>query len=174
MIVVVAGVAGSGKTTVGRALAGRLGWTFADGDSFHPAANIAKMRAGMPLTDADRKPWLAAITSWMDDIITSNQSAVIACSALKRQYRDELLDGRPAAQLVFLAISREDDQARLAARTGHFFLEPLLASQFADLEIPQDEPRVHLVRVSQGPPGQAATEIIRLLGLEPGGRPRAS
>ena len=68
MIVVVAGVAGSGKTTVGQLLAGRLGWTFADGDSFHPAANVAKMRAGLPLTDADREPWLAAITSWMDDI----------------------------------------------------------------------------------------------------------
>jgi gluconokinase len=165
MIVVVAGVAGSGKTTVGRMLAVRLGWTFADGDSFHPAANVAKMRAGLPLTDADRKPWLAAITSWMDDIITSSQSAVIACSALKRRYRDELLAGRPAAQLVFLAISREEDQARLTARTGHFFLEPLMASQFADLETPLDEPRVHVVPVGHGRPGQVATEIIHLLGL---------
>ncbi len=82
MIVVVAGVAGSGKTTVGQLLAGRLGWMFADGDSFHPAANVAKMRAGMPLTDSDREPWLAAIGSWLDDLIASGQSAVLACSAL--------------------------------------------------------------------------------------------
>jgi gluconokinase len=174
MIVVVAGVAGSGKTTVGRMLAARLGWTFADGDSFHPAANVARMRAGIPLSDADRKPWLAAITSWMDDIIASSQSAVIACSALKRRYRDELLTGRPAAQLVFLAISREEDKARLTARTGHFFHEPLMASQFADLEMPHEEPRVHVIPVSHGSPGQVATDIVHMLGLEPGGRPRAS
>ncbi len=136
MIVVVAGVAGSGKTTVGQLLAGRLDWQFADGDSFHPAANVARMRAGLPLTDADRAPWLAAITAWMEDIIASGQSAVLACSALKRRYRDELLSGRDQAEMVFLMISREEDEARVQARTGHFFHEPLLASQFADLEIP--------------------------------------
>jgi gluconokinase len=174
MIVVVAGVAGSGKTTVGQLLARRLGWTFADGDSFHPAANVAKMRAGLPLTDADREPWLAAITAWMDDIAASGQSAVLACSALKRRYRDELLGGRDDAELVFLVISEKDDQARLATRTGHFFHEPLMASQFADLELPTDEPRVHLVTVGERPPGQIAAEVIKLLGLAPAGRPQAS
>ena len=174
MIVVVAGVAGSGKTTVGQLLAARLGWTFADGDSFHPAANVAKMRAGLPLTDDDRRPWFAAIRSWMDDIIASGQSAVLACSALKRRYRDELLTGRDQAAMAFLVISREQDEARLAARTGHFFHEPLLASQFATLEVPQDEPRVHLVTVGDRPAGQVAAEIIKLLGLAPTGRPQAS
>ncbi len=96
-------------------LARRLGWTFADGDSFHPAANIAKMRAGLPLTDADREPWLAAITAWMDDIGASGSPAVLACSALKRRYRDELLGGREYAEMVFLVISEEEDHARLAA-----------------------------------------------------------
>jgi gluconokinase len=167
MIVVVAGVAGSGKTTVGQLLAGRLGWMFADGDSFHPAANVAKMRAGLPLTDADRGPWLAAICSWMDDIISSGQSAVLACSALKRRYRDELLSGREQAEMVFLIISRDQDEARLASRTGHFFTEPLLASQYADLELPGPDERVHKLTVGKRPPGQVGAEIIKLLGLVP-------
>jgi gluconokinase len=174
MIVVVAGVAGSGKTTVGQLLAGRLGWTFTDGDSFHPAASVAKMRAGLPLTDADREPWLAAITAWMDDIADSGQSAVLACSALKRRYRDELLRGRDHTEMVFLMISEEEDKARLAMRAGHFFHAPLMASQFADLELPQDEPQVHLITVGQRPAGQVATEVIKLLGLAPAGHPQAS
>jgi gluconokinase len=174
MIVVVAGVAGSGKTTVGQLLATRLSWMFADGDSFHPAANVAKMRAGLPLTDADREPWLAAITSWMDDIIASGQSAVLACSALKRRYRDELVGDRAQVQIVFLEITKEQDEARLAARTGHFFHEPLLASQFADLELPRDESRVHAVTVGDRPPGQVVADIIKLFGLAPAGHPQAS
>lgn len=172
MIVIVAGVAGSGKTTVGELLAGRLGWTFADGDSFHPAANVAKMRAGLPLTDADRGPWLAAITAWMDDVITSGQSAVLACSALKRRYRHELLSAQDQTEMVFLVISRERCEVRLAARSGHFFHEPLMASQFADLEVPQDEPRVHPVTVGDRQAGQVTAEIIKLLGLEPAARPK--
>lgn len=169
MIVVVAGVAGSGKTTVGQLLAERLAWIFADGDSFHPAANVAKMRAGLPLTDADRAPWLAAITTWMDEVIAGAQSAVLACSALKRRYRDELLAGRPDAQIAFLAISKEQDEARLATRTGHFFREPLLASQFGDLQVPQDEPRVHLIAVSDRPPSRVADDVITRLCLRPAG-----
>ena len=103
MIVVVAGVAGSGKSTVGQLLAARLDWLFADGDSFHPAANVAKMRAGLPLTDVDRVPWLVAMTSWMDDVIASGQSAVLASSALKRRYRDP---GHSEPGLVALQQSR--------------------------------------------------------------------
>ncbi len=166
MILVVAGVAGSGKTTVGQQLARRLRWSFADGDSFHPATNIAKMRAGLPLTDADRKPWLAAITSWMDDIIASGQSAVLACSALKRSYRDELLGGRGAALMVFLMISQEQDENRVLLRSGHFFAEPLLASQYAALEPPEPtEHRVYPVRIGDQRPDQLAADIIARLGL---------
>ena len=162
----IAGVAGSGKTTIGERLASRLGWRFADGDSFHPAANVAKMRAGIPLTDADRGPWLAAITSWMDDVIASGQSAVLACSALKRSYRDELLGGRDQAVMVFLEVSREQDQARVSRRQGHFFAEPLLASQFAALELPDpDERRVYPVATADQPPGQLVAEIVARLGL---------
>jgi len=166
MIVVVAGVAGSGKSTVGQLLARRLGWMFADGDWFHPAANVAKMRAGLPLTDADRKPWLAAITSWMDDVIASGQSAVLAASALKRSYRDELLGGRDEAVLVFLAINQEQCEARMLARKGHFFRAPLVASQFAALEPPgPDERRVYEVPTSDQQAGQLAADIIARLGL---------
>jgi gluconokinase len=167
MIVVVAGVAGSGKTTVGQLLAERLGWIFADGDAFHPDANVAKMRAGLPLTDADREPWLSAICSWMDDVISSGQSAVLACSALKRRYRDELLAGRPQAEMVFLIISRAEDEARLTTRTGHFFHEPLLASQYADLELPGPGERVHKITVARRPAGQVAAEAMKVLGLVP-------
>jgi gluconokinase len=174
MIVVVAGVAGSGKTTVGQLLAARLGWLFADGDSFHPPANVAKMRAGLPLTDADRLPWLIAMTSWMDDVIASGQSAALASSALKRRYRDKLLGGREQAQMVFLQINIAQCQARLATRIGHFFHEPLLASQFADLELPHEEPRVHVIPVGDRPAGQVVAEIINLLKLAPAGRPQAS
>ena len=168
MIVVVAGVAGSGKTTVGQLLARRLGWQFADGDNFHPAANVAKMRAGLPLTDDDRKPWLAAMDAWMDDIIASGQSAVLACSALKRKYRDDLVGQREQAAMVFLTITQAEDEARVLARKGHFFHEPLLASQFAALEPPDPaEPRVYPIPVGHEPPGQVVTEIIRKLRLQP-------
>ena len=95
MIVVVAGVSGSGKTTVGALLAGLLHWEFIDGDSLHSAANVAKMHAGIPLTDADRRPWLKAIEDWMDQRRAAGVPAVVACSALHRAYRDELLAGRP-------------------------------------------------------------------------------
>src|SRR5215831_1659274 len=116
VILIVAGVAGSGKTTVGALLAGRLRWRFADADSFHPEANIAKMRAGVPLTDEDRAPWLRAITDWMDARTAEGESAVIACSALKRAYRDQMLSGRPAALMIFLQVSREVLARRLATR----------------------------------------------------------
>jgi len=166
MIVVIAGVAGSGKTTIGEQLASRLGWTFADGDSFHPAANVAKMRAGIPLTDADRAPWLAAITAWMDGIIASGQSAVLACSALKRSYREELLGVRDQAVMVFLEVSREQDMARVSHRKGHFFAEPLVASQYEALELPDPaEARVYMVATADQPPAQLAGEIIARLGI---------
>ena len=145
MILIVAGVSGSGKTTVGALLAGRLRWRFADADTFHPEANLAKMREGMPLTDADREPWLRAITAWMDERLAAGESGVITCSALKRVYRDRLLIGRPAT-MVFLEASAAVLEERLRTRPGHFFPERLLNSQLSTLELPDsDEKQVHVV-----------------------------
>jgi gluconokinase len=164
MIVIVAGVAGSGKTTVGKLLASRLGWIFADGDSFHPPANVAKMHAGTALTDADRWPWLRAIVAWMDERAAAGESAVVACSALKRSYREMLLSGTTPPRMVFLVIPHDADVARLTARHGHFFPERLLDSQFAALELPQPPEPVLLVPAT-GTPEQAVDEIMRDLGL---------
>lgn len=168
VIVVVAGVSGSGKSTVGALLAGRMGWKFIDGDELHPAANVAKMRAGVPLTDADRAPWLATIGAWMDQRIAAGTSGVVACSALRRAYRATLLDGRPDARLVFLLIDPATAAARLAARHGHFFPTTLLDSQFRALEPPGDGEDVLIVEAGR-PPGELAAEIAA--GLQPGRRP---
>jgi gluconokinase len=164
MIVVIAGVSGSGKSTVGGLLAERLGWPFADGDAFHPAANLAKMKAGIPLSDADRGPWLAAIGAWMDARTGAGQSAVVACSALRRAYRDALLGGRPGARMVFLQVSHDEDAARLTARQGHFFPAALLDSQFAALEMPEDSERVTLLPADDDP-ATLVGEIIDRLGI---------
>jgi gluconokinase len=167
MIVVLAGVSGSGKTTVGELLASRLAWPFTDGDSLHPAANVAKMRAGVPLTDEDRWPWLEAVAAVIDERIAAGQSAVVACSALKRSYRDLLLAGRPAVRMVFLDVGRDLLAARLAARHGHFFRADLLDSQLADLENPQPAERI-LVLPAVGTPEQMAQQIIIRLRLASG------
>jgi gluconokinase len=162
VIVIIAGVSGSGKTTVGILLADRLGWRFADADDFHPAANVAKMRAGIPLTDADRGPWLRAITAWMDERIARGEDAVVGCSALKRAYRDRLLADRPEARMVFLAPDREVLARRLAARHGHFFPEQLLGTQLDALEPPGPDERV-LTVVPADDPAATVTSIIALL-----------
>ena len=163
----VGGVAGSGKSTVGIMLANRLGWRFADADVFHSQANIAKMRSGIPLTDSDRRPWLTAITAWMDERTAAGESAVAGCSALRRSYRDQLLAGRPEVWMVFLQISRELAHARLAARHGHFFTAKLMDSQFAELEPPQDEQRVLALDAAHDA-DRLTGEIIEHLGLVPG------
>ncbi|HEX3478405.1 MAG TPA: gluconokinase [Kofleriaceae bacterium] len=134
LVFVVMGVSGSGKTTVGAMLAGRLGWDYAEADAFHSEASLAKMAAGHPLDDADRGPWLAAIGRWIDDRIARGVPGVVTCSALKRAYRDLLR--RPEVQLVYLAGTPELIGRRLAARHGHFFPPAMLASQFAALEPP--------------------------------------
>jgi gluconokinase len=167
MIVVLAGVSGSGKSTVGEVLAGMLGWPFIDGDSLHPAANIAKMRAGVPLADEDRWPWLEAVAAVLDEHITAAKAAVLTCSALKRRYRDLLWAGRPAVRLVFLDASRDVLAARLTARHGHFFRADLLDSQLADLENPQPAERI-LVVPAVGSAEQIAREIIARLKLGAG------
>jgi gluconokinase len=167
MIVLIAGVSGSGKTTVGGMLAKRLGWPFADGDSFHSAASVAKMRAGLPLSDEDRWPWLESIAAWMDEQIAAGQSAVVACSALRRAYRDLLLAGRPAVRMVFLQVSQDQDAGRLTARRGHFFPAKLLDSQFATLEMPQDSERA-IVLTARGSPADVVAGILAALGLAAG------
>src|ERR1700722_11392117 len=144
-------------------LAGRLRWRFADADAFHSEANVAKMREGIPLTDEDRKPWLRAVTEWIDARIAEGQSAVITCSALRRAYRDALLHGRPAATMVYLQVSRDVLARRLLARRGLFFPEKLLYSHLAVLEPPtQDEERVVTV-LAEGDPAQTAAKIIATL-----------
>jgi len=167
MIVIVAGVSGSGKTTVGELLAARLSWPFIDGDSLHPKANVAKMARGIPLTDADRMPWLRAIGAWIDGQLVLGQPGIVACSALKRNYRDELLDHRPDVVIAFLLISASVVTDRLAARHGHFFDADLLGSQFAALEQPGPrEDRVLPVPVTAtASPADLADLIIAKLGL---------
>ena len=171
VIVIVAGVSGSGKTTVGVMLAGRLRWPFADADDFHPAANVEKMRAGIPLTDDDRWPWLRTIAARMDERIAAHEPAVITCSALKRSYRDVLLGGRPQAQMVFLAVDRQVIARRLAARHGHFFPGQLLGTQFDALEPPQPDERVLTIEPADDPADTVASIIAVLWpsGLWPSG-----
>lgn len=130
------GVSGSGKSTVGAAVAARLGWAFVDGDSLHPAANVAKMRSGQPLDDNDRAPWLDAIAAQLDAWIAAHTPGVIACSALKRRYRDRLIRGDASVRLIYLRGAREDIAKRLTSRRGHFMPPELLDSQFAALEPP--------------------------------------
>jgi len=137
MLVILMGVAGSGKTTVGRMLASQLAWRFYDGDDFHPRANIEKMQRAMPLTDDDRWPWLQALREVIDACITQGLGAVMACSALKQTYRDALIDNRDQVKLVYLKGSYDLFYQRLAQRQGHFMPTALLTSQFATLEEPQ-------------------------------------
>ena len=171
MIVIIAGPSGSGKTTIGQGLAGRLGWTFGDADTFHSAEAIAKMNRGEALTDADRWPWLHAIGAWMDERVAAGQSAVVTCSALRREYRDTLLGGRPAVTLVYLLEDAGTLARHLAGRRGHFFPPDLLASQLAAQEVPQDEPRVVVVTPDGSPPDTVNQIVTRLW---PAGDPSAT
>ena len=136
------GVSGCGKTTIGRALAARLGWRFRDGDEFHGPANIGKMRAGEPLDDADRAPWLAAIAHWMDGRSRAGEPAVVACSALKLRYRDFLRDQRPQVWFLYLRVPLGELQRRMQTRHHPFMSASLLGSQLQALEEPDSrEPR---------------------------------
>jgi gluconokinase len=144
--VVVTGVSGSGKSTVGAALAGRLGWGWADGDAFHPGGNIAKMAAREPLTDADRIPWLDEIGRWIDRAAAVGHPAVIACSALKRSYRDRLRAGRPQVRMVYLIVDLKTLHQRLTDRRGHMFHADMLGSQLSALEPPTPDEDVLMVQ----------------------------
>jgi gluconokinase len=138
-IAVIMGVSGSGKTTIGRVLARRLGWLFLEGDALHPPENIAKMKAGHPLDDEDRAPWLAAVAARIDQWRDDGKCGVVACSALKRRYRDIIIGGRADVRLIYLEGSRALIGERLAQRHDHFMPASLLDSQFAALEPPDPE-----------------------------------
>jgi gluconokinase len=158
MIVVVMGVAGSGKTTVGSQLAERLGCAFLDADSLHSPANIAKMSVGNALTDEDRDPWLRAVHARMLDAFDNGESLVVACSALTRAYRLRLSDG-VIVSWVYLKGEPEVIQKRLEHRTGHFATDALLETQIATLEAPDNAIEVDVAR----PPGELVGEILERL-----------
>jgi ribose 5-phosphate isomerase A len=161
-ILVIMGVSGAGKTTVALELAARLGWPFEEGDSLHPEANVAKMHAGIALTDADRRPWLEAVAAWIDGQRAKRQPGIITCSALKRSYRQLIIGNRPEVRLVYLRGGRDLIAGRLAGRHNHFMPASLLQSQMNTLE--QPDPDEDPLTVDVGPPaGQIAEEIIRLL-----------
>ncbi len=156
--IVLMGVSGSGKTTVGRLLAGQLGWLYQEGDALHPAANVAKMRAGTPLDDTDRWPWLHAIAAVIDGWRAAATPGVVTCSALKRAYRDIIVGARADVALVYLHGSRALLLERMQHRTDHFMPASLLDSQLATLEEPA--PDEHAVRVAIGPAPDALVAAI--------------
>jgi gluconokinase len=160
MIVIVMGVVGSGKTTVGGLLANELAWEFADADAFHPVSNVEKIRHGIALTDDDRWPWLQALREALTRWISEGRNVVLACSALKRAYRRELEVG-PEVRFVYLKGSADLIAQRLRLRHGHFADDKILASQFADLEEPQGAVTVEIA----APPQQIVAEIRNKLGL---------
>jgi gluconokinase len=161
---IVMGVSGSGKTTIGEMLAARIGWRYEDADSFHPAANVTKMSAGQPLTDDDRWPWLRAIADEIDRANAAGERVVIGCSALRRAYRDVLVHGRSDIRIVYLDGTQDLIADRLGQRKGHFMPPGLLTSQFGTLEPPT--PDEHAVTVSIDAPVETVVEnVLRQLKL---------
>jgi gluconokinase len=161
---IVMGVSGSGKTTIGEELARRIGWRYEDADTFHPAGNVAKMSAGKPLTDEDRWPWLRAIADEIDRAVAVGERVVIGCSALRRVYRDVLVHGRHDIRLVYLDGTQALIAGRLGERKGHFMPPGLLTSQFKTLEPPT--PDEHAVTVSIDAPAESIVDdILRQLKL---------
>jgi gluconokinase len=156
MIIILMGVSGSGKTTIGERLAQALGWPFYDGDQFHPPANVAKMQHGTPLTDEDRWPWLQALRMHIETWVQQSMSAVLACSALKQAYREHLIIDEAEVKLVYLKGDYDLIQERLGQRRGHFMPPGLLASQFATLEEPEQGVVVDIVH-----PPETIVALIR-------------
>jgi gluconokinase len=162
------GVSGSGKTTLARSIADRMGWEFLEGDDLHPRANVEKMSAGIPLEDEDRWPWLRAIGDWIDTHADAGRSGVITCSALKRAYRDLLVEGREGVQFCHVQVEARLIEERVAARRGHYMPPSLLPSQLKTLEpLAPDEPGV--VVSADTAPEEMVREAMRLLDLEPQG-----
>jgi gluconokinase len=164
---IVMGVSGSGKSTIAEQLAQRLGWTYEDGDRFHPASNVAKMSAGHPLTDEDRWPWLQAIADEIDRVCKAGEHVVIACSALKRSYRDVLVHGRRDVRIVYLNGTQELIARRLAARKGHFMPPGLLVSQFKTLEPPGADEHPVIVSIDASVE-EIVNDTVSQMGLTPG------
>jgi carbohydrate kinase (thermoresistant glucokinase family) len=165
-IVVIMGVSGSGKSTVGAMLASRLQWEFTDADWFHPASNVEKMHKGIPLTDDDRRPWLDAIAAWIDKTRRSGGHSVLACSALKRRYRDVLIGDRPDVRLVFLKGDEALIARRIATRHEHFMPPGLLHSQFEALEEPAPDENPVIVSIEPSP-REIVAQIVSALNLAP-------
>jgi gluconokinase len=160
MILILMGTTGAGKTTVGEILSRELGWEFADADNFHSPENVEKMSKGIGLTDADRKPWLDALRAKIAQWIAAGKNGILACSALKKSYRDELSVG-PEVKWVYLKGSFEEISKRVAARKGHYAKQDLVISQFAALEEPADAIIIDVDHT----PEEIATEVRRRLGL---------
>jgi gluconokinase len=158
-VVIVMGVSGSGKTTVGTLLAGRLGWEFEDADWFHPAGNVDKMHNDVPLTDDDRWPWLRAIAAWIDRTRAAGGHGVVACSALKRRYRELLTADRPDVRLVYLEGDQTLIARRIATRHEHFMPASLLKSQFDALEAPGPDEHPIIVSIDL-PPREIVARIL--------------
>jgi gluconokinase len=168
--VVVMGVAGCGKSTVGQMLASRLGWAFAEADDFHSEANVAKMASGTPLTDEDRGPWLESIRKWIDD--TASDS-VVTCSALRRSYRDILRGAQANVRFLHLNGTQEAIAARMAARADHFMPTSLLASQVATLEPLQSDENGVVLEIG-GRPEEIVASAIKVLDLRGAGAKQSS
>jgi gluconokinase len=162
-VLVVMGVSGSGKSTIAAMLAHRLNWIFEEGDWFHPPSNIEKMHRGEPLTDEDRWPWLEGIAAWIDATRHAGNHGTVACSALKRAYRDILIGERRDVRIVYLKGGRDLIARRLAARNGHFMPPALLDSQFATLEEPQPDEHPIVVPIAAHP-REVVEQIVKKLG----------
>ena len=165
MVIVLMGVSGSGKTTVGQLLARALGGEFAEGDAFHPPANVEKMRRGIPLDDPDRRPWLETLARAIADWLAAGRTVVLACSALKRSYREILRGGRREVHFVYLKGDADLIRARLAGRRGHYMPASLLDSQLAALE----EPKSALTIGIEGRPEEIVAQILSALEVPEGG-----
>lgn len=172
-VIVLIGVSGSGKSTIGKRLGTMLDWPFRDADSFHPQANIDKMSRGIPLSDADRAPWLAAIAAWIAQRVRASEHAIVSCSALKRAYRRTLLDGQSRVGLVYLQGSFALISDRMSRRKGHFMPPHLLKSQFETLEEPAKDEHALVVPVRL-PPKKISEVIVAEFGLGPARRVTAS
>ena len=167
MIVVVMGVCGCGKTTVGRALANQLGWKFFDADDFHPQANVAKMAKGVALTDEEREPWLDRLAAEIRAVVRKGQHAVLACSALKESYRQRIARGMENSgdhagsevRIVYLKGDAQTIEPRLALRSGHYMPPSLLASQFAALEEPEDAMVIDIRQTTEAQAAQIAAAL---------------
>jgi gluconokinase len=162
-IIILMGVSGSGKTTIGQRLAKDLGWQFFEGDDFHPQRNVEKMQQGIPLTDEDRLPWLQTLRNRIHDLLATSQRAVVTCSALKQAYRQRLTEGYPQVSFVYLRGDYDLIRRRLKSREHQFMNPDLLTSQFETLEEPEDVPSVDIIE----PPDAIVPKIRQMLKLMP-------